>query len=375
MLLLALVGQNAWARPLVENWTSVRALGMGNAYTAVVNDSDALFYNPAGLAQTGGFRWTMFDPRLGANGLSAYETFKDVADSDNFADMINGLYGDTIWLSGGSKTALQFGPFAAAAFAGAEGSAYLRNPAYPAMDVEYAADYGFTAGAGFPLVPGFLNAGVVARRITRVGTSQPIDVSTLATLNTDQLEQEFKNRGSAYGLDLGLTLMSPAPMSPRVSFAWKNVGDTKFKREAGLRAPSTIPDEMVIGAAMSIDLPLVSITPAIDYKYLNREDVQLGKKLHLGVEVDLPLVALRAGLHQGYYALGAGMDLGIMRFDAATYGVEMGEYPGQKPDRRYIVQMTLELGFDGGGFGSSRSGAASGSSGGFSGGRRLKQRR
>ena len=41
---------------------SARALGMGNAYTAVVDNGDAIFYNPAGLAKMGGFNWTIIDP-------------------------------------------------------------------------------------------------------------------------------------------------------------------------------------------------------------------------------------------------------------------------------------------------------------------------
>ena len=49
-----------------------------------------------------------------------------------------------------------------------------------------------------------------------------------------------------------------------------------------------------------------------------------------------------------------------MKIDAATWGVELGEAPGQIEDRRYMVQLTLELGFDpgfritGGGSGSGR---------------------
>jgi hypothetical protein len=68
--------------------------------------------------------------------------------------------------------------------------------------------------------------------------------------------------------------------------------------------------------------------------------------------------------------------LGLLKLDLATYGVEMGEYPGQLEDRRYALQLTLELGLDMGlGFlGSSGSGAGGGRGGG-GGGRNLKQRR
>lgn len=368
------------AAELVEPWTNARALGMGNAFTAVVDGSESLFYNPAGLARSGGFSWTLFDPRVGANGLEAVDIFKEFSDSQDLPTLFNRLYGNPVWVGGGSKTAFQIGGLAFGAFAGLDAGTQLNNPAYPEMDLQYAADYGFTAGFGFDLLPGVFKTGVTARRITRVGTAMPIGVSTLATLNTDELEQEFKNRGSAYGLDVGFMITAPSPIKPVVALTWKNVGETTFRREAGSNAPARIGSELILGASLEIDAALLTITPSFDYKYANRENVQLGKKIHMGLEVGLPLIDIRAGIHQGYYTLGAGLNMGLLRVDAATYGVELGEYPGQLEDRRYIVQVSLDIGFDPGSFGFGRSTGPSGGSGsggkhGFSGGRRLKQRR
>jgi hypothetical protein len=63
--------------------------------------------------------------------------------------------------------------------------------------------------------------------------------------------------------------------------------------------------------------------------------------------------------------LGIGIDLDYLRIDAATYGVELDDYPGQREDRRYILQVTLDLNFDLNlGFGGSGKGSGSGSGGG-----------
>jgi hypothetical protein len=62
------------------------------------------------------------------------------------------------------------------------------------------------------------------------------------------------------------------------------------------------------------------------------------------------------------------MDMGLLKFDLATYGVELGEYPGQKEDRRWLFEMTMELGFD-------PNFNLLGSGSGGSGSRRLKRRR
>jgi hypothetical protein len=118
---------------------------------------------------------------------------------------------------------------------------------------------------------------------------------------------------------------------------------------------------------------LIDITPALDYRYANRTDIELGKKIHAGVEVALPLLTLRAGLNQGYYTAGVGLNLGLIHVDAATYGVELGAYPGQQEDRRYVAQFTFQLGFDPGRFG--LGGSGSGADGDSSAHPRLKQRR
>jgi len=70
----------------------------------------------------------------------------------------------------------------------------------------------------------------------------------------------------------------------------------------------------------------------------------------MGIEFSWPVLDVRGGFHQGYYSLGAGFDLWLMRVDAATYGVELGAYPGQLEDRRYMMQVTFEFGIDPGSF-------------------------
>jgi hypothetical protein len=338
---------HAQASALPMGWTNLRALGMGNAYTAVVDDADALFYNPGALAHLRQVKWTILDFRLGLNGIDSIQDAQAAMDGANsMAEALNALYGKQIWLGAGAKSAIAMPYFALAAFANTETSFSMHNPPNPVIDVGLFFDYGYIMGGAIPIVPQVLGVGMALRRVNRTGSSMPIGAATLATLDGDALQAEFRRRGVAYGLDIGTKLVLPGAVNPSLSLVYRDIGFTAFTHDEGAGAPARIEPELVVGGSLLIDSGLMSITPSFDYRFADRKNVQIGKKLNFGLEFDLPLLALRAGLHQGYMTAGVGLELGIMKFDVATWGVELGEFPGQKEDRRYMLQFVLEMGVD-----------------------------
>ncbi len=330
---------------------STRALGMGNAYTAVVNNSDAIFYNPAGLAKMGGFRWTILDPAIGTNTYDSYQRYLDIAeDSSDVQQIINDLYGEEITVYSGAKSLLSFGGFAFGAYGLVDGNFLVNNPVFPNIETSYRADYGFVAGAGFDLVPEFLQIGLQARRVTRQGGSVPIGVATIATLNSSTIQDELNKSGIGYGFDWGITMVFPGALKPTLAFTWRDMGNTSFEPTDGATAPEPVQQEQVIGLGLNYESLLMDIRPAIDFRFLNDSGMQLGKKINMGIEFSWPILDIRGGFQQGYYSLGTSFDLWVFRVDAATYGVELGEYPGQLEDRRYMIQLSFDFGIDPGNF-------------------------
>ncbi|MEQ1875015.1 MAG: hypothetical protein ABL958_00120 [Bdellovibrionia bacterium] len=364
----------ASAAELYEMNTTVRALGMGNAYTAIVNDKDSLFYNPAGLAKVGGINWTIMDPRLGVDGYDVINTVTTGAQSGNSLDTLRSIFGKNLWLGAGAKMALAIPGFAFAVYDTNEVAAYLSNPAFPNMNLRYIADYGAAVGVGIDVAEVF-QIGIAGKRISRSGGEFPVGLSTLGTLTNQDLVNQLSAMGTGYSIDVGTTLTLPAGnVTPIFSLVLKQVGSTQFTRDSGVQAPPRIPDELIFGFATMIDMPGINILPAVDYKYATRTDEPLGKKIHVGIEFDLPVLRLRGGLNQGYWTLGVGIDMQFLKFDAASYGVELGEYPGQHEDRRFLLQATMELGLDPTfGLGGGKGGKGGSSSGGGS--RGVKPRR
>lgn len=326
---------------------SVRALGMGNSFTALVNNSDSLFYNPAGYSRMPGIQLTIIDPALGTNAIDSYQSYLDIAeDSSDVNGIINDLYGDEINIYTGAKTMLGIGGIAVGAYGLADAQFQINNPVYPNIDASYRLDYSFFAGGGLELVPEMLHVGAQVRRLNRTGGQVPIGVSSIATLNSETIQNELNRSGIGYAFDWGATLVIPGPLQPTLAFTWRDMGNTSFQPTGSSLAPRAIEQEQILGLALNYESLLMDIRPSLDFRYLNDSDMQLGKKINLGLELSFPLLDVRGGFHQGYYTLGASFDLWFFRLDAASYGVELGEYPGQLEDRRYMVQLTFEFGID-----------------------------
>ncbi len=345
------------ATTLIEGYRSARAVGMGNAYSAVVDNMDAIFYNPAALAKSSGVHWLIMDPGFGFSNLEAIQNMQNL-DSDNFSDTINALSDEHFNFYATGKSGMQLGPFAFLVYQNVDLGLVATNPVSPTLDVGYINDVGYALGFALPFVPGIMSWGATIRYIRRQGDRFEIGVSDLASQDEEYLKSLYDKRGTGYALDTGFLIRIPGPVSPTFSIAAKNVGSTKFKTTyVGVDAPPSDPQELTAGFALNIDLPLIGLIPSIEIKHVDKKDVTFGRKLHLGFEFQLLNLSLRAGLHQGYWAAGLGIGLGPIDLDLASYGVELGEETGQIEDRRYMLQLSLGLGLDfGGGFGSSSKG-------------------
>ncbi len=381
---LIVVAFPATAAPIRTINSSTRALGMGDAFTALADDDSALFYNPAGLARVSGLNWKVFGVRAGGSGYEALTKVQSLnSSSGEFSDAIQELYGEHVSVSLGGSTIFTAPMFGFGIYNHADVTLKIDNPVNPKIYATAINDYGYVFGFGAPLGP-FLQAGLDLRYIKRTGGELPFGAGSIADLDSDAIIQRITGWGVGYGANAGLNVVVPAPFfSATFAAVWRNIGVTRFKSDD----PNTVlPEEdndITLGAGLLFDFPLVSVAPAIDFRYLNRADLQLMRKINFGIEIGLPLLDIRGGFREGYYTAGLGVNLGLFKVDVATYGVELGAYPGQIEDRRYLLEFALDIGvgnFSATGSSSGKGGrAGKGGAGSKSnsiwGSRRLKQRR
>ncbi len=350
--------RRAFAHELYQVHRDAREEGMGGAYISVVNDAESLWFNPAGIARDTGTYWTIATIRAGASDPSELQDLQNLQSQSSFNSTLQKLYGKPMWADVGEKSpyadadsAFIMPGLAFSYFMDGDSSILIDNPVDPTLDLNYIEDKGFALGTGFSF-GNVLQFGVAGKYIMRTGVRQAFGADTIANIlnggSTSTIFNSLNNTGTGISLDAGANLILPGQMHPVLSFVWKNIGNTDFKPDTGsAAAPPSDPAELEAGGALRFDLPGMTILLAFEVDYMNDSTVQLGQKLHAGVELSLPLIALRAGLDQGYFSYGCGFNLGIIRIDAASWGEEMGGAQGQMESQRYLVEVSLRMGFSG----------------------------
>lgn len=339
-------GWTAQATELRQFGESVRTYGMGGVRIPDSTDGGAFMWNPAALTYTEGFRLTLANVGGGFNATQA-STYASKISSVSSSDSLSPFYGKPLWVGGGGYAAAAIPHFGLGYYTQAYLDFLLRNPAFPNLDLTYYSDTGVMMGGSLGIGP-YASLGLNLKRIVRSGSYQQIGTNTLATLNdTSTLIDSFSNQGSAIAFDLGFMFrVHDAPMNPTLGLSWQDVGGTAFTKIGGAAAPDGIKDNMTLGATLDGSTLLAGLSGGVEYRHIGESSEQIGKKLHVGAELSLPLIDLRAGLYQGYTTYGLGLDLWVIQLDLASYSVEKGVYPGQTPDGRVQVGLSINLGFN-----------------------------
>lgn len=316
-----------------------RAMGMGGAYTAVADGPTAVYWNPAGLAKSHGFR-TAFSITGQADNLNVLSDGQDLYDSiNNVVDAINSGSGtvdqatfENLWrnaqdLSGKPVSAnisagligLSVGHVGFGLWAQAAGGAALQTSGQPVPTPAswvraQASTLGYgTAGLGYgwSLNPN-LDVGVTARYMIAAAAHARAKVNRNGVVypNNNYNTDDDTN----IGVDLGL-IWRPQPeiYNGRVRLAamLRNVNGpsfdlpqpVKFAPNLNLGLAVTSPDNRWLFA---LDLDNVTASNDFSMQYCT------------GVEYAVnPWLDLRAGLYHGDFTKGLGLNLGAFKLSAA----------------------------------------------------------
>ncbi len=354
IFILIVMNQALWAAPFLNEFDGVRPTGMGNAFIALADDANALWYNPAGLAQIEGAHVNVFNFILGADS------------SDTLNRIKNALFkGDSDHLVREDKQFLRFNflpsfiapHFGVSLFSQTRGYFDLSDLENSGLQAHAFHDQGLIAGGAVSLND-YLSLGISVRAFYRASveldlTAQEIiDQYGLDALNlVDNIYQELSNRaghGYGFGLNAGLRIKVPIKSSGKtgpslfLAATAEDIGNTTFRAMGDSLAPTPIQQSLNFGSALIYPFSKRwqwSFTADVR-RVLEPTDVI--KLLHLGTELKHSVFGIRAGANQGYLAYGFSIEFPPhTRLHFSSYGVELGNKRWEKEQRWYLLQLNI----------------------------------
>ena len=331
---------------------SIRARGMGNAFTAAANDEMLLFYNPAALRsvyyniyQIAGFNTTFNEniTKLG-NSSSSYSTLGSLAGKNihneidiGFLSHVNSRFGWSLFTN--SFVDIQ-----------------VRNPIIPYLKTKAYGQTGLAGGMAWSFLDFQLDLGLGVKLVKRSGIDTKLHIFDEGIIEftedqkTTKLEKKFASK-SALAPDAGVIYHfdSYHNMEPKVAFSLQNIGGLDFE------GAGKVPMTMNIGVSTESEFNGFDMILAADYRDLadsqgmiSKGNIMTERNIKIGVEFGWQklfnghhLISIRAGRNGPYNSVGWSMNLFGFKVDFAKYSEEVGGYAGELEDKRTSLQVSL----------------------------------
>jgi hypothetical protein len=377
------MAQVAFADPALnydihEDYVSTQGLGMGNAWTAAVNDKTAIFYNPAALA-----RRADSNLNLSVRGALDGQYLPFVSDVRNaakqptqddkitaFTNLIEANYGRNYYERFPTVGAFWVAPHYGFAFvpADVETNVGIDRQIGPELNVtgfgdttiafSYARDIEHWIGKDQRL-----SIGMTVKAIHRLQISQSVSAAQLA-VDSKIFNASEAQEGMTLDADIG-TLYTPAVpsrgffkffkyMKPSFAFVVRNVVNEGFLVDYHfISKQSSKPNKL----GRRFDVGTVYELPhfwvfeprlAADLRDMGDPSWTLDKGYHLGAQFAWKMYNWwkgfwSIGLSQGYFTAGFGGKLAWFQLELATYGDQVGTALAPYESRRYMVEASLDF--------------------------------
>lgn len=332
--------------------TSARALAMGNAFIAKVDDASAVFYNPAGL---GSIRYSHlhlsnfgFETNKGSLDAVSGSKVTDIFGNSTKMFSIDGLR--KILLEKPrtlAHTRIHALPnftsrYFSAGYMLAKRSRGIINDPASTTGYEFADrfDHGPYAAVNVSLFGGIVKAGISGLYLKRKELNSTADPNATAVVSGNS----YKN-GTAFISTAGGKITLPFTFLPTFAGTVHNAFSQKFSIESTAGAPENIPLSYDVGFSLT---PQLGTSTRVHLE-INLKDiggaygtVASARKFLFGAEFDFSRVFfIRFGYGDGFGSAGLGIKSRKLEFDLTTYAVDTttASFRGQE-DRRFALSIS-----------------------------------
>lgn len=345
-----------------------RLLGMGGAGLGAMGDYDSASVNPAGLADVQKYQIEylpmLVEVPLNLGLVDSFQNYKDATDGTDTTAKRNAY---RTFLSDVAHEALGMRVnvypnftkqnFHLGVLADFNVNPRLRAGGMASNQVVELGGSNGTAGVIIGYAHSFmgeqLQVGITAKPLYRIGltpnqTQTVYDIAKGMNAQGDIADEIFgpeagDSRAFGFGVDLGAKYSIPflAVLKPSVGLTWQDVGDTRFFTSDTI--PENIPQSLSAGVAIHPSLGIFQNTLAVDFRDINRK-IDPMNKIHIGLESKIwKILALRAGLSQMYWTVGANLDFWLINFDVYVAAQEAGRYAHIQEQRTLGFKFSLGI--------------------------------
>ena len=331
---------------------SIRARGMGNAFTAAANDEMLLFYNPAALRSV---YYNMYEV-VGFN-ITTNENTINLGKSSSGFSTIGSLAGKKIYnevnLGLLSHVNSRFGW---SFFSNGLVDFQVRNPIIPYLETKAYVQTGLAGGMAWSFLDFQLDLGLGVKLVQRSGIDTKLHIFDEAIIEftedqkTTKLQKKFASK-AAFAPDAGAIYHfdSYHNLEPKVAFSLQNIGGLDFE------GAGKVPMTMNIGVSTESEFNGLDMILAADYRDLadsqemiSEGNIMTERNIKIGVEFGWQklfnghhLISFRAGRNGPYNSVGWSLNLFGFKVDFAKYSEEIGGYAGELEDKRTSLQVSL----------------------------------
>ncbi len=340
--------QTSWADESTRIYRSGYYLGRGDTGIASCDNHDAIFYNPAAIAQGKGiYKETVLMSPLLEMSRDTRDLIRQVAvEQKNDVDTMRKHVGKNQHLGIYNFTGVVFRRMALGAVASNQTNILVKqSPEHGGLETVSANTTANTV-ATLSLAESFFGEQFLMGMTGKYFANRAqagIDVSIVDAQDiAGELDQDdVMSLGSGTGVDLGFLYKPKSPVPWSLGLTLENVGKTKFAGTAGVGAPDDLEQIVNIGLAVEPGRSSARFKLLFDYRDVTGAyEKNTFKKTHIGTEIALgKVMGFTAGLNQGYPTIGTYLNLYILRFDLGAYTEEIGDRVGVRPDPRFYFRM------------------------------------
>lgn len=378
LLVFSAVSYSADERP--SSYLGLRPAAMGGAFSAISDDENAFFYNPAGLADVTVSKFVLLNPsfKLGEELQNLLDMIKDVDDAKN--DAVEQTKKLTKYIGLSNRSGFSLFPyyvtknFGVGVLGKVDTIVEVKGPTnLPKVNIDRHLDITYigTYAMKFEEIEGLSIGGSVKiinrdKLIERETGEIPVSLGVIdlagaeVEMDLAKLSIDIGNKidsVSATGVAIDAGAIYQLDEKTKLALVLKNIGGAKFDFKYTTTTGKTvdyegeIPFGMTIGASYKYELPekyKESLSAKDILLAADIADIGAGgsfwKKVHLGAETAiLRKINVRTGINQGYLTFGLGYRLGIFQLDYAYYQEERGRYAGQLVDKSHLMNLTLRF--------------------------------